>query len=100
MRDVRSALVGAGLVVIGVVLGAVAFGSERVDAQQGAASYRTCVFGHQETHDIDGHGRWERADRSFQGDRIIHIPQGWEVAGSGGGFFQQGRLGFVLICRR
>lgn len=80
--------------ILGVVLGAVVFRSEPAGAQGGA--YRECVLGRQETLDIDAHGQWERADRDFQGDRIVRIPRGWEVAGSGG----DGALGIVMICRR
>lgn len=99
MREVRAGIVGGVLVLMGVALGAIAFGSEPAGAQ--ASGYRTCVFGHQETHDIDGEGRWERGDRNFQGDRIIHIPSGWEVVSSGGGITQNGtRHGILMICRR
>lgn len=99
MREMRAGIVGGLLVLAGVALGAFVFGSERADAQ--ASGYRTCVFGHQETHDIDGSGRWERQDRDFQGDRIIHVPRGWEIVSSGGGITQNGtRHGIVMICRR
>lgn len=99
MRDVKMAIVGGLLVIAGVAIGATLFGTERAEAQRGP--YRTCVFGHQETHDIDGNGEWERADRNFAGDRIIRIPSGWEVVSGGGALnSQRGRLGMILLCRR
>jgi hypothetical protein len=94
VRDIRSAVVGGVLVILGVALGAIVFRSEPADAQAGP--YRECVFGRQETHDINGEGRWELADREFQGNRIIRIPRGWDVVGSGG----LGVTGVVMICRR
>ena len=94
MRDLRSAIVGGVLVLVGVGLGAILFGSGPADAQ--ASGYRTCAFGRQESHDIDGEGRRDRQERNFAGDRIIHIPTGWEVAGAGGA----PNGGYVLICRR
>lgn len=94
MREMSSMIVGGVLVLAGVAVGAIVFRSEPADAQ--AAGYRTCAFGHQESHDINGSGRWDRQERNFEGDRIIQIPPGWEVVGSGGNNFG----GLVLICRR
>jgi len=94
MREIRSAVVGGVLVLMGVALGAVVFRSEPADAQ--TAGYRRCVLGRQQTHDINNEGVWERADRDFHGDRDIPIPAGWEVVGAGG----EQVTGTILICRR
>lgn len=95
VQDVRSAVLGGVLVLLGVALGAVVFRSEPVGAQP--SGYRECALGRQETHDIGPEGRWEREADDFQGDRIIRIPRGWEVIGSGGAIAANG---LVLICRR
>ena len=94
MRDVKMAIAGGLLVIAGVAIGATLFGAESAEAQRGP--YRMCAFGQQENHDINGHGQWDRADRNFAGDRIIHVPAGWEVVSGGGDF----NLGVILICRR
>ena len=89
---------GGALVLAGALLGAFLFRAEPAEAQRGP--YRLCAVGHQETHDINGRGEWERAENGFNGDRIIRIPQGWEVVGAGGGAAPNARLGFITICRR
>ncbi|UJR79110.1 hypothetical protein [Sandaracinus amylolyticus] len=94
MREIRSAMVGGVLVLMGVALGAVLFRSEPAGAQ--STGYRECVLGRQETHDIDAEGQWERAEMEFRGNKIVRIPRGWEVVGSGG----DAGLGVILICRR
>lgn len=79
--------------LLGVALGAVVFRSEPAGAQ--VSGYRECVFGAKHAVGIDDQGRWERADRGFA-DRIVRIPPGWELAGSGG----SPGGGIMMICRR
>ncbi|MCB9592733.1 MAG: hypothetical protein H6719_08370 [Sandaracinaceae bacterium] len=82
-------LVGGGLVLAGVVLGATLFGGRPVEAQ--AASYSTCFAGMQEVVDINDQGEVARPRQNRQ----VRVPEGWTIV-SGGGI--QARAVFIF-CR-
>jgi hypothetical protein len=87
----KNLLLGAGLMLVGMVAGAQLFGAPSAVAQ--SAGYRECFVGFQEGVDIDDSGTVHLPEAS----RNIRVPSGYTVvSGAGGG--SVGR-GYVLFCR-
>lgn len=86
MEQWKLVLAGGALTLVGVVMGAVLFGSQPVVAQE--AGFRECFFAFQEYVDVNTEGIVALPDRAH----TIVVPRGY-VPVSGGG-------ATVLFCRR
>lgn len=90
MKDWKLVLVGAGIALAGMIVGASLFGAQPAAAQR---TYTQCFIGIQEVVDIDGSGTVHLPESS----RSVNVPSGWDVV-SGGGIHPGGAGGF-LFCR-
>ncbi|MBX3273698.1 MAG: hypothetical protein KF729_25765 [Sandaracinaceae bacterium] len=77
---------------LGAALGGALFAGAPAEAQ---ARFTTCFGGIQEVVDINDSGEVQMPQRN----RMIQVPAGWTVVGSGGGSNENHRDIFVLFCR-
>lgn len=92
MNDgMKTLVLGAGLMLVGMIAGAQLFGAPSVAAQ--ATRHTLCFLARQEVVHVNSSGDID----SVSPAHTIHIPTGYEVVG-GGGADEDGR-GYILICR-